>query len=300
MELIKCKVTTENHVILEGKYLKNKSDTCIIFVPGLAGAYDGLAKTVARFCGDNKYSFVWARTQSCFLDTTLDKITTLDKTIKIKAGACYDNFNTTIHELNAWYNYVKTQGYKNIVFVGHCYGCNKIVYFLNNKNIKNVKSCIFLAPTDFGNIFTDERHAVLLEEAIANVKNKQKDKILSKKIYGFFIMSSSAFLRLGYNPVLNNIPYKSSNGNFSMIKNINCPLYIIIGSNDKGLGKECSLENAHALMKRITNNCQHGEYLIIPGARHSFKDDYDKVYNALFETFKAMEIAEERNDGICY
>lgn len=301
MEILSCKVITNSNIILEGKHLKKNSDTCIVFVPGLAGAYDGLAKTVTKFCDDNNFGFVWARTQSCFLDTTLNKIITPTETTQIKAGACYDNFNTTINELNAWYNYVKIQNYKNIIFVGHCYGCNKIVYFLNNnKNIKNVKSCIFLAPTDFNNLFTDERHVGLLEEAIANVRNNQKDKILSKKIYGFFTMSSSAFLRIGYNPFLNNIPYKSNNGDFSMLNNINCPIYAIIGSNDKGLGKECSLEDVNALMAKITDNCQHGKYLIITGARHSFRDDYDKVYNVLVKIFKTNVNTEEKDNGICY
>ena len=274
MDIYNARVKTKQNILLDGLDLKVQSDTCVVYVPGLAGKFDNLGKIVALFCKNNKINFIWARTQSCFIETEVIKINE-NKAIKVPSGAEYDNFDNSIYDVSAWAKYA-LQKHKKLVFIGHCYGCNKITYFLSQFHSEKFKECIFIAPADFFNIFTDPRHYGLLEEAIKNVKAQQPNKILSRTVLGFCPMTSAAFLRMGYNPRLNNIPY-ISNGNFSQLNNINLPLSVIIGSQDRGLGKDVSDDTAEKYIKNIANSYKNTTYYIIKGAKHSFKENEYKI-----------------------
>ena len=278
MEINKVKVTNCQGVILEGKYARCNDETCVMFVHGLAGAFDNIAQTIAKLCSDNGISFLWSGTQSRNINKELLKVVNSEIT-SIPGGAAYENFYNTMPDLDAWADFLYKENYKKIIFVGHCYGCNKLVYYLSNHNLEKCEGCVFISPSDSGNLYLDIKHEGLLEEAITNVKANQKNKFLSKLIYGFCDMTSAAYIRFVFNPYLNNIPFKNPNGNFKMLNSINKPIVSIIGTNDKALDN-CSFEEAEKSLKNICNNCKIGKYIVIKDAKHSFKGFEDDLYEA--------------------
>ena len=48
-------------------------------------------------------------------------------------GGCYERFIDCILDINGAIKYVKEKGFTEIVLKGHSYGCNKVVYYYNNK-----------------------------------------------------------------------------------------------------------------------------------------------------------------------
>lgn len=274
MEFLEPIVKTDKNILLKGKYLKTHTDACVIFVPGLGGDFDRLSKLVAETCIKEGYSFIWARNQSCMLDTTV-KYENNGIIHDVPAGAMYENFNNAPYDIWAWVKFAINEGYKKIAFVGHCYGCNKIVYFLNKCNLSEFTGGIFLAPIDV-NLLKDDRYNQLVQEAVNNVRNKQPNKIISKQLFGFCNLTSAAFLRLCYNPKIEVMPYRQKSGKYAMLENIKKPLLFVIGSNDAGLENK-SVEYATTLMEKLTSYTTKGDFKVVKDAKHSFKGNEDDV-----------------------
>ena len=122
-------------------------------------------------------------------------------------------------------------------------------------------------------------HEGLLEEAIQNINNGEGDKILSKKFLGFCLMSSATYYNEITNKNINNIPYKTENGDFSLISAIEKPIYLVIGTDDGG---EKSLE----YMKKIADNCQNAKYDIVKDANHTYKGKEEKLIELILDYLK--------------
>ncbi|MBQ3494326.1 MAG: hypothetical protein IJA69_02815 [Clostridia bacterium] len=295
MEMLEPKVVTEQNIVLKGKYFKTQSHCCVIFVPGLGGAYDDLASAVAKHCTNNGYSFLWARTQSCYIDTTVKKLNA-ETGERVRAGAMYENFANALPDISAWVNFAFAEGYSEIAFVGHCYGCNKIVYYLNKNNLKNCIGNIFLSPTDV-NLLSDPRYCHLFAEAVNNIKNKQPDKVLSKQIYGFCDLTSAAFIRICFNPYLNNLPYKSNDKNYKLLENISSPVTFVLGNKDGGLEQKTT-QSACLFMDRLTKHTQKGDYFIVEDGKHSFGGKEDYVATIVTQCLNKFAKKENNNEHI--
>ena len=266
----------------------------MIFFHGLAGAYDSLAQSVASSSVDAGFSFIWAGTQSTFINNELQK--TDNSTIH--AGGAYEKFSNTYSDMSAWIDFAIKENYKNIIFIGHCYGCNKIVYLLNKLHIPQCKGCILLAPIDLNDLKKSSNYKNLVNEAVKNVKNNNKNKILSDKVLGFCEMTSGAYLRLLHTPHINNIPYKTQNGDFSMIQNISLPIHSVIGTKDRGLDEDNNFDYASQCMQTITNNCKIGSYEVVREAKHSFKGSETIIYDIISDKLNEYKHSIENEENL--
>ena len=154
-------------------------------------------------------------------------------------------------------------------------GCNKIVYYLNQNNSNKISKVILLAPQDNVNFSKLEMHEGLLDEAKENIKNGNPEKILSKKFLGFCLMSSETYYQEITNKNINNIPYKTPNGDFSLVQAIDKPIYVLIGSEDIG-------EHGKEYMEKVIANCQNAKYDIIADANHNFKNKEAELIEFIF------------------
>jgi len=103
----------------------------------------------------------------------------------------------------------------------------------------------------------------LFAEAKANIAAGQPDKLLSKKFLGYCVISSHTFYDFNTNKNINNIPYKTPNGDMSALEKITCPLLAVIGAEEDARAAE--------YMKKIADTVSNGESAVIPNANHIFK-----------------------------
>ena len=263
---------TEQNIKLSGCLTANNNSKCIMYIPGLSGNFfeTKYTRLLAQTLINNGYDFLFAHNQGSF---QVFEVPFLNKEGKWKSrlrGAAYEKFEDCLYDIGAWIDYLKNLNYNEVTVVAHSMGCNKIVYYLNNYNSSIIKKLILLAPQDNINYNELECHKGLLEEAKNNIKSGFHDKLLSKKFLGFCLMSSETYYNEITNQTINNIPYKTSNGNFSLLNNINIPIHIIIGSEDIG-------NNGEEYMTLLMKHCKNGSYDILNGANHNFKNKEEEL-----------------------
>jgi pimeloyl-ACP methyl ester carboxylesterase len=64
------------------------------------------------------------------------------------SGAAVEKFTDSHLDIEAWLNYLKSTGVKNVILSGHSLGAEKIVDFVNWYNDPMVKGLILLSPAD--------------------------------------------------------------------------------------------------------------------------------------------------------
>ncbi len=269
---------TEQNITLFGCLSKKNNKRCILYIPGLTGNFfeSKFPRGIGKVSVEQGYDFLFSHNQGSFQIIEFPFLREDGKLKSITKGATYENFEDCVYDIDAWLQYLDKLGYEEIVVLCHSMGCNKIVYYLNQKNNSKISKVILLAPQDNANFSKLDMHKGLLEEAEENIKNGNSEKILSKKFLGFCFMSSETYYQEITNKNVNNIPYKTLNGDFSLISTIDKPIYIIIGSDDIG-------KKGNEYMKKVIDNCQNAEYDILADANHNFKNKESELSGLIFE-----------------
>ena len=257
-ELFYIETVNNDNVILSGYYSGKRHNKCILYIPGLGSSYESsnIAKNIFKY--SNNYDFLCGLNQGSGIITELF-INDNFKSIK-NGGAAYEDYNNWFSDIDAWISYL--DDYDNIIVVAHSLGCNKIIDYLNKKVNSKILRLILLSPQDISYLVRLNKHSGMLDEALKNKDNKQ-NKLLSSLFLGFCYLSINTFLDFYYNDIINNIPYLSTN-NFDLIKNINCDIDIIIGSNDK-------LENIIDNLEKMCVECNINLY-VIKDADHNYRN----------------------------
>ncbi len=272
---------TKQNIKLFGCLSRKNNDKCILFVPGLSGNFfeTKFTRYITQLCIENGYDFLFSHNQGSFQVIELPYLNSEGKFKSIIKGAAYEKFEDCLYDIDSWVQYLDNLGYKKIILLCHSLGCNKVIYYLSKINNDKISKVILLAPQDNVNFSKLDIHKGLLEEATINIKNGYSDKILSKKFLGFCLMSSETYFQEITNKTINNIPYKSNNGDFSALNSIRKEMYIIIGSKDVG-------ENGDNYMKKIVKNCYNAKYNIIFDANHNFKNKETQLAKLIIDYLK--------------
>ncbi len=269
---------TKQKIKLFGCLSKNEiNKKCILYIPGLTGNFFGskFPREIANESCRRGYDFLFSHNQGSFQVIEFPFLREDGKLKSKMKGAAFEKFEDSIFDIDAWFNFLKKMNYEEIVVLCHSMGCNKIVYYLSRRDNSKISKVILLAPQDNVNFSKLEMHEGLLEEALDNINANNPTKILSKKFLGFCIMSSETYYQEITNKNINNIPYKTIDGDFSLLNSINKPIYIIIGSNDIG-------ENGKEYMETVIKNCQNAKYDILSEADHNFKNKENELIDLIF------------------
>ena len=272
---------TKQNIKLFGCLSRKNNDKCILYIPGLAGNFfeSKFTRYITQLSIENGYDFLFSHNQGSFQVIELPYLNDEGKFKSIIKGAAYEKFEDSLCDIDSWVQYLDNLGYKEIILLCHSLGCNKVIYYLSKINNSKISIVILLAPQDNVNFSKLDIHKGLFEEANINIKNGYPDKILSKKFLGFCLMSSETYFQEITNKTINNIPYKSNNGDFSALNSIKKEMYIIIGSKDVG-------ENGDDYMKKIVKNCYNAKYDIIFDANHNFKNKESQLAKLIIDYLK--------------
>ena len=263
---------------------KNGADKIVIHVHGLNGNFyenrflDVLAKTYT----DKGYAFL------TFNNRGRDFITELlkgnDFTI---IGGSLERFKDCILDIEGVINWVKKKGYKEIILEGHSYGCNKVLYYYNNKKDENIKKIVLLAPCDIpseGKKFLSEEEYKIAKEESTRLVNEGKEN----ELIDFSVMANGKiaagtyyydFLPGGENDFIRYVDGK--NGKSEVLNSIDIPILVVFGDAD-----ECVLTQPIEIVKQyLENNIKKCHIEIIDGADHSYIGKYQELGDKIKENF---------------
>ena len=271
-------VKTEQNIFLNGFHAKEGHKSCVLFIPGLAGSFmeSKFARELARACIENKIDFLFAHNQGSFQTISFPYLNEDGKLSNIMKGAAYEHFEDCVYDLDAWFSFLKE--YENFYMIAHSLGCNKIVHYLQNHQPAHLKKVVLLAPQDNENFPKLPMHEGMLDEASENIKAGQPDKLLTKKLLGGCVISSQTYYDFITDSKINNIPYKTSNGDMSALEKIVYPTLVIIGSKED--------EKADEYMQKIANTLPAGQSAVIPSANHVFKNQEKALSDTVISFLK--------------
>ena len=225
-------VKTDQNIFLNGFYARAGNKACVLFVPGFAGNFleNPFVLVLAEECFHNQMDFVCAHNQGSFQIMSFPYLKEDGKLSSVLKGAAYEHLEDCVYDLKAWFDFVKD--YETVYLMAHSLGCNKVVHFLQNTKPANLKKVVLLAPQDNAGFFDLPIHAGMVDEAKENIKAGRSNKLLTKKLLDFCVISSETCLDFAKNIKFNNIPYKTPNGDMSALKEITWPTLTLIGSKE--------------------------------------------------------------------
>lgn len=258
---------------------ENTSKNCVLYFPGFGQTRDKFCSEIKNSINNNGIDFIYCETNWEGTQKSIPRYKN-GNLIRINSGACYSDVNMAKCDFDVWINWAKTR-YENIHLVTYCLTCSKLLNYLQEGDIPAIKSISFIAPQDNSIIKDAKAHEGLFEEAIYNINNNQENKILSKFFLKFTPITSKTFYQICAYPFLNNFPYHTQNGNFYQLKNIEKPILIVMGSNDKGLCSKNITLSAEQCLDKISKYNKCCNTVIIEDAKHSFKDKEKELANVI-------------------
>lgn len=263
------------------------TDKIVIHVHGLNGNFyenrflDILAKTYT----DKNYAFL------TFNNRGRDFITELLKWDEPTIiGGSLERFKDCVLDIDGVINWVKERGYKEIILEGHSYGCNKVLYYYNQKKDKNIKKIVLLAPCDIpseGKKFLNaEEYEKAKREATTLVEQGRE-----KELIDFSVMANGKiaagtyyydFLPGGENDFIRYSDGKNKKS--EVLNSIGIPVLVVFGSADECVLTE-SIDNVKEYLK---NNIMDCNIEIIEGANHSYTNKYKELGDVISNNLEDM------------
>lgn len=194
-------------------------------------------------------------------------------------GSSLEKFKECILDIEGVLNYAKENGYEEIVLEGHSYGCNKVLYYYNQKKDKNVKKIVLLAPCDIPaelkKFLSKEEYEKAENEAIRLVNKGKEDELIDFSVLANGKIAAGTY----YNDFLPGgeddfIRYREGkNAKSDVLENIDIPTLIVFGDND-----ECVLTVPIQDVKDyLKNNLKDCNIQIIKGTDHEYTDKYKEL-----------------------
>lgn len=194
-------------------------------------------------------------------------------------GGSLERFKDCILDIEGIINWVKEKGYNEIILEGHSYGCNKVLYYYNQKKDKSIKKIVLLAPCDIpseGKKFLSEKEYKIAKEESTRLVSENKEN----ELINFSVMANGKiaagtyyndFLPGGVNDF---IRYTDGiNGKSEVLNSLDIPVLVIFGDID-----ECVLTQSIDIVKGyLSNNINDCNIQVIKGADHSYNGKYNEL-----------------------
>lgn len=261
-----------------------KTDKIVIHVHGLNGNFyeNRFLDILAKSYTNKNYAFL------TFNNRGRDFITELlkgnDFTI---IGGSLERFKDCLLDIEGVVNWVKDKGYKEIILEGHSYGCNKVIYYYNQKKDNDIKKIVLLAPCDIPSegkkFLSEEEYIKAKAESTRLVKEKKETELIDFSVMANGKIAAGTY----YNDFLPNgdpdfIRYvDGKNGRSDILKSIDIPTLVVFGDVD-----ECVLTQPIDIVTGyLTNNLSDCNIQIIEGANHSYTHKYEELEKIISNNF---------------
>jgi len=267
------KLINKDYIELSARYLPSQNlDTVIMYCPGFGGGYGNIGELLSDIAQKNGYGYLFCQFKDSYDVIETVKHLNNGEVQKEYIGATNSRLYKSIVDFDCFFDFLYSQGYKNIVAVGLCGSASKLTYYLQHNQMANnmVSELILLAPQDFIEVRTSSVHEGLEQEAIDNVKQGYPNKILSKKFLGYMDISSITYLDVSLNKTFNTLSYKTNTDKLKDLRLIDGRILFVMGSLDFAIRNE----DKNVILKYFNSmikNCKDGKFYIIDNAKHLFK-----------------------------
>ena len=278
MEFVETK--TEDNLILQGllSETNKKTDSVVLHIHGMSGNFweNYFVKTILKEYPKNNLSFLTVETRGSEL---LRWFSTADGDKRL-IGNSYEIFEECLFDIEAWINFLKSNGYKNIYLQGHSLGCSKITYYQKIKNNSLIKSLIFISPADMMGLLVEksykQEYEKFLKEAKELTKKGKENELLSGIHWTFARQSAKSFLNFSFeNNNLAIFNYYNPERGFDTIKSIKIPMLSILGTKDDGIPTDAY--KSTEMLKENAINCKKFKGVVFENAEHDFHGFEDRI-----------------------
>ena len=186
-----------------------------------------------------------------------------------------------LDEIGLWLNWLKQQGVKSVVLLGHSRGGNQTAWFANERDESVIRGSILIAPPSWNALYAQKNYQKRYNKALAPVLSKAQQLVdkgrgdtLLKPINFIYCRDTAAtaeaFVSYYKTDKRRDTPY--------LINGLKKPSLVIEGSEDSVVAK---------LSGKINND--KAQLLVIDGADHYFRDLYaEELVEAVIEFIEAL------------
>ncbi len=249
---------------------ENGSDTIVLHVHGMNGNFyenrflDVLAQTYV----DKGIAFL------AFNNRGKDYVCELLKGDEyVIVGGSKERFVDCLKALDGAVAWAKSCGYSKIILEGHSYGCNKVLYYYNQRKDSAVIKIVLLAPCDIPaepkKFMAADDYAKTKAEAERLVQEGKEDDLIAFSVmadgqvaagtfyHDFLPGGENDFLRYG----------DGIDGVSEVLRSIDVPVLVIYGDKDEPvLTQPMDVVNGY-----LKNNIRDCKIEVIPGASHTYR-----------------------------
>ncbi len=283
-------VLTKRGLILKSiMYDVENADTVVILMTGIFSNIfnNKLLQTTGEVLSQNGVAYICGQTMNAFGLLHYSNIITKKQELK---GVAIDDLSLSYEDIDAYVNFAKAEGFKNIILAGHSLGSNKIINYLSINHDPYIKYFIISGPVDFAKfIDADGRKDYYLKSAEKFVKEGRGDDILPFLFNDFSPMTANTLLQWYSNTSFKNCPILTGDGETDSLGKISVNGVFIIGEKDSCAGDD-SFAFASAI-NSYTKNPEKNEIVIIPEAGHIFYNKHDEYANAVLDFVKSKKLA---------
>lgn len=118
-----------------------------------------------------------------------------------RIGGSLEKFEDSVFDIGGAIRYLQTRGFQEFVLQGHSLGCQKVVYYQNNKKDSRVKGLILLAPVNdiefvTTKIFNDAKYQDALTIAYSMVKSGKGQNPVPEWMQYYPLLSANMFVQV--------------------------------------------------------------------------------------------------------
>ncbi len=284
-----AEIATRDGIVHQGIFSKpeKSSQRVLLWIHGLTGRFYGdvtFMNLFAQVCNTRRMGFASFNTRGHDMVTGFHRVD-VPHTYRT-VGAGYEKFEECIFDIDAAISYLVSQGFSEVILVGHSTGANKACYYAATQKDPRVVGVVLSGPLSdrYSSGYSPEKYAeykAFMEKKIADGKG---DELLSG--YDFFTLTPHRWMSLyvegSAEDIFNYADGKNALKEFSKIV---MPLMVIIGQKDEHADmpvKEIQkLFNSHTTSKNYKS-------VIIPDALHSFEGKEKETVETIVDWVSAI------------
>lgn len=278
-------VPTQRGLVLRSvMYEAQNCDTVVILMTGICSNIfnNQLLQTTGEVLSKNGVSYIVGQAMDAF--SVLHYSNVITKTQELK-GVAIDDFDVINQDIQAYVDYAKALGYKNIILGGHSLGSNRVIHYLSQNHDCCVKQFIISGPVDFADMLKTMVPEEHLEIAKKFVADDRGEEILPFLFGGFSPMRADTMVNNWINnKIYKNCPFLSLEGETESLSRIKINGAIIIGEKDS-----CTGGNAYKFASKINScmqNSAKNRIIIVKDASHIFYNKHNEYAQAVLNFVK--------------
>jgi len=265
-------------------YEAENADTIMILMTGICSNIfnNQLLQSTGELLSANGISYIVGQAMDAFSVLHFSNIVT--KTQELK-GVALDDFSVINEDIEAYVDYAKSLGYKNIILGGHSLGSNRIIHYLAQNPDAAVKQFVISGPVDFTDMLNVMTTNEQFELAQNFVREGRGDEILPFLFGGFSPMSANTMINNWQNnKIYKNCPFVSGDGETDSLSKITINGMILIGEKDS-----CAGSNPFEFASKInscTQSSAENKIVILEGAGHIFYNKHNEYAQEVLKFIK--------------